>query len=261
MARPPKNNVDYFPFICEEGNKMFYLEETYGNDGFATFVKLLRELGKTDFHYLNLSKSKTLMYLSAKCKVTKEVLLAIINDLVDLEKFDKTLWEEDKVIWCQDFINGIQDAYKKRNNECITYEGLISLLEGLGVRKQSKSSTKVVKKPQSKGEDNKQEKNKEDLDARKLKFSTTLEPFLGTYGNTLLNEFYSYWTEPNKSKTKFRQELERTWSLERRLKTWAKNDRNFSKNGNNESTEQKVNRQTTSTIKKNASGWGSSRRS
>ena len=38
MARPERNSVDYFPFLCEEGNKMFYLEETYGNDGFATFV-------------------------------------------------------------------------------------------------------------------------------------------------------------------------------------------------------------------------------
>ena len=46
MARPQRNNVDYFPFYCEEGNKMFYLEETYGNDGFAVFVKLLRELAK-----------------------------------------------------------------------------------------------------------------------------------------------------------------------------------------------------------------------
>jgi len=54
MARPEKNNVEYFPFICEDGKKMFYIEETYGNDGFATFVKLLRELAKADNHYLNI---------------------------------------------------------------------------------------------------------------------------------------------------------------------------------------------------------------
>ena len=44
MARPEKNTVEYFPFICDEGNKMFYIEETYGNDGFATFVKLCDRL-------------------------------------------------------------------------------------------------------------------------------------------------------------------------------------------------------------------------
>jgi hypothetical protein len=59
---------------------------------------------------------------------------------------------------------------------------------------------------------------------RKLKFASTLEPYLVTYGKELLNDFYKYWTEPNKSNTKFRQELEKTWSLERRLETWSKND-------------------------------------
>ena len=91
MARPQRNNVDYFPFICDEGNKMFFIEQQYGNDGFATWVKLLRELAKTDYHYLDLSKKPTAMFLSAKCKVSVEILEAIISDLVDLEKFDKEL--------------------------------------------------------------------------------------------------------------------------------------------------------------------------
>ena len=76
-----------------------------------------------------------------------------------------------------------------------------------------------------------QEKNK--IEDRKLKFASTLEPFLETYGKVFLNDFYKYWTEPNKSKTKFRQELEKTWDLSRRLETWAKNDKNFAKNFTN----------------------------
>ncbi len=229
MARPERNSVDYFPFLCEEGNKMFYLEETYGNDGFATFVKLLRELAKTDYHYLNLSKPSTLMYLSAKCKVSKEVLEAIINDLVDLGKFDATLWKENKVVWCHDFIESVQDAYKKRNNKCITFEGLLTLLNSLGIRKQGKVPSIVSNNPQSKVKESKVEEIKEKYEDRKLKFSSTLQPYLEIYGKDFLNEFYKYWTEPNKSKTKFRQELEKTWDLERRLNTWAKNDKNFKK--------------------------------
>ena len=138
MARPERNNVDYFPFICEDGNKMFYIEETYGNDGFSTFIKILRELAKTNYHYLDLSKPTTVMFLSAKCKVSKETLLSIIKDLVELGKFDSVLWNENSVIWCQDFVDSIQDAYSKRNNKCITYQGLLLLLIGLGVRKPSK---------------------------------------------------------------------------------------------------------------------------
>jgi hypothetical protein len=65
------------------------------------------------------------------------------------------------------------------------------------------------------------------IDDRKLKFASTLSPFLPTYGKDFLNEFYKYWTEPNKSNTKFKQELEKTWDLERRLDTWAKNESKF----------------------------------
>ena len=67
------------------------------------------------------------------------------------------------------------------------------------------------------------------IDVRKLKFADTLKPFLQTYGKDLLNDFFKYWTEPNKSNTKFKQELEKTWSLERRLETWSNNDNNFNK--------------------------------
>ena len=68
------------------------------------------------------------------------------------------------------------------------------------------------------------------IDDRKLKFASTLKPFKDIYGHNLLNKFYQYWTEPNKSNTKFRQELEKTWDVARRLETWAQNDKNFNKN-------------------------------
>ena len=67
------------------------------------------------------------------------------------------------------------------------------------------------------------------IDERKLKFATTLKPFIDIYGKSFLNDFYKYWTEPNKSNSKFKMELEKTWSLERRLETWAKNEKNFNK--------------------------------
>jgi hypothetical protein len=189
MARPQRNNVDYFPFYCDDGKKMFYLEETYGNDGFATFLKILRELAKTDYHYLDLSKNTTLMFLSAKCKINKNTLESIINDLVDLEKFDRVLWEENKIIWCNDFVESIQDAYKKRNNECITYEGLVELLVSLGVRKPIKSKSKGSVKPQTILEYTKEEESKED-NAPKILINKDKE--------LIFNEWLSYRKEIKK---------------------------------------------------------------
>jgi len=74
--------------------------------------------------------------------------------------------------------------------------------------------------------------NVNNIESRKLKFADTLKPYLQLYGKELLNDFFKYWTEPNKSNTKFKQELESTWSIERRLETWARNDKSFTKQTN-----------------------------
>ena len=92
---------------------------------------------------------------------------------------------------------------------------------------QTQSDSNAIK--ESKVKENKEIKNIS-IDERKLKFASTLKPFIDVYGKDFLNDFYKYWTEPNKSNTKFKQELEKTWSLERRLETWQKNDKNFNKN-------------------------------
>lgn len=86
------------------------------------------------------------------------------------------------------------------------------------------NSTKNADKDKGKGIDKGIDKDKDiNIEQRKLKFSESLKPFLITYGKDMLNDFYSYWTEPNKSGTKFKKELQVTWDTERRLKTWANN--------------------------------------
>lgn len=44
-----------------------------------------------------------------------------------------------------------------------------------------------------------------------------------TFPEGMKKEFIEYWTEPNKSGTKMRYELEKTWHLSRRLSRWANN--------------------------------------
>lgn len=89
------------------------------------------------------------------------------------------------------------------------------------------------------------------IEERKLKFASTLEEFIPKYGRELIIDFYKYWTETNKSNTKFKQEGEKTWSLERRLETWAKNELKFSKPINKKNDQIVAGRQTMETIKKN----------
>lgn len=62
------------------------------------------------------------------------------------------------------------------------------------------------------------------IKARKLKFADSLKPFLTLYGKEMLNDFFIYWTEPNKSQTKLKFELNKTWDVSGRLRTWNKNN-------------------------------------
>jgi hypothetical protein len=71
---------------------------------------------------------------------------------------------------------------------------------------------------------------------RKEEFVKTLEPHRAVYGDKMINEFCEYWVEPNKSHTKFRKELEKTWHIDRRLKTWAANQVNFQNYGKDRGT-------------------------
>ncbi len=84
----------------------------------------------------------------------------------------------------------------------------------------------------------KQEVN--NIEERKLKFADTLKPFLEKYGRDMLSDFYKYWTEPNKSGTKFKQELLKTWDTSRRLETWSRNDFNKTKPEKKEEIQQTI---------------------
>jgi hypothetical protein len=71
--------------------------------------------------------------------------------------------------------------------------------------------------------------SKANLEIRSLAFKNSLIPFKNKYQIDLLKNFFEYWTEPNPSKTKMRFELERTWSIERRLTNWASRQKDFNK--------------------------------
>jgi hypothetical protein len=80
-------------------------------------------------------------------------------------------------------------------------------------------SDKVINKKES----------KPSLETRSLAFKETLRPFLNQYGADMLKSFYNYWSEPNQSKTKMLFEMQKTWDNSRRLSTWSKREKDFTK--------------------------------
>ena len=80
------------------------------------------------------------------------------------------------------------------------------------------------------------ETKQNNIKERDSKFKKQVFEFANQYDNNLLNDFYSYWSEPNKSNTKMLCELKRTFHIGRRLATWERN--NF---GNNKKVKKKHN--------------------
>lgn len=79
-------------------------------------------------------------------------------------------------------------------------------------KKEAKSSNK---------EKIREDKNK-NIEERQSKFLKEIQSFESRYGKDICMAFYNYWSEPNRSKTKMRCELEKTWDTKRRLDTWER---------------------------------------
>ena len=169
MARKQRNDIDYFPHSVSHGKKMFYLRSKYKNDGYAVWFLLLEELGKADNHYLDLKDDVSRMYLSSSFMIEESLLMNIIQDLVKFKEFDTELWEKESILFNQNFVDSIEDAYKKRVNQCVTKTSLIDDLTVIGrwiKAKKAKNKPKPQRiddgNPQSIVKETKQDESKVD---------------------------------------------------------------------------------------------------
>ena len=93
------------------------------------------------------------------------------------------------------------------------------------------SAKLVVKKTQTINKNNNNNNNNNNISNRRDKF--VFEVLTFDYEESILNGFIDYWTEPNKSNTKMKFELNKTWKTSLRLKTWAANQKKWEKTTNN----------------------------
>ena len=89
------------------------------------------------------------------------------------------------------------------------------------------SAKLVVKKTQTINKNNNKNNNNNNISNRRNEFVFEVLSF--DYDESILNGFIDYWTEPNKSNTKMKYELNKTWETKRRLKTWAANQKKWDK--------------------------------
>lgn len=160
MARQPKENVDYFPFICKEGKGMSYIKRKHGMEGYCVWVQLLRTLSITNNHWLNLNNAIEIMFLSAECLVEEKKMLTIIDDLGLLGEINNELWSSYKIIWNQKLVDSIEDAYSKRNNKCWSFGTILEHLNSLGILNEDEMAVLYDGNPQRKVKESKEEQSK-----------------------------------------------------------------------------------------------------
>jgi len=103
------------------------------------------------------------------------------------------------------------------------------------------SAKQVVKKTQTINKNKEIRINNNTISNRRDEFVFEVLSF--DYDESILNGFIDYWTEPNKSKSKMKFELEKTWETKRRLKTWANNQKKWDKPKSNKKTMSKLDAQ------------------
>jgi hypothetical protein len=122
----------------------------------------------------------------------------------------------------KDILNGDFDCWEKIKSKFTEENGLYynKKLESVKQGKHKKTQEEII-----------QDRVLIDqrINERKQQFYEECKPFLDKYPKEMLRRFYNYWIELNKSKTKMRFELERTFEISRRLVTWSNNDKGFAK--------------------------------
>ena len=116
MARPKKQTVEYFPHFATSGKTLYILENSFGNDGYAFWFKLLELLANTNGHVLDTNNTPDWKFLVAKTLVKEETATEILNMLSELSAIDTDLWSQ-RIIWCQNLVDNVEDVYKKRRTK------------------------------------------------------------------------------------------------------------------------------------------------
>jgi hypothetical protein len=174
--------------------------------------------------------SRSEVELADKWKWSRTKVRKFLNDL---EKEQQIIQQKNNVTQIVTIIR--YDYYQQESTATNTAE------------EQQKDSRKTAEKHIKEYKEDKEEKEykeyKEYKDSfvdksteRKKSFYNSIAEFKDEYPKDMLRNFYDYWSELNKSQTKMRFELEKTWEISKRLRTWANRDKNLN-NGKKETAD------------------------
>ena len=235
MARPKKQGLDYFPFDVDffEDDKISAVFVEFGIKGEIAAIKLLCAVYRNGY-FIEWRDTVRIKLLRVLPGISPELLEQIVRSLVRWGFFDKALFDSANVITS----HGIQTRYfssKRQKPDSDMPYLLVSATKTPVIA----AETPVIAAEMTQNKVNKnKEKEKNAADAatppqnvenRKRVFYNSLVPYVEQYGAEMVREFFDYWSELNRSKTKMRFEKQPTWEVGKRLATWSRHDNEFGK--------------------------------
>ncbi len=183
MARPETKNVFYFPHYTKSTIELDLIEHKHGSEGYKTYYRLLELVADADYHQFSVAtKDEKVMFdLGMNCE--NEVIDDVIRILIDRGRIDRQLWEDECIIWMQDFVETLKPVYANRRKP-LPDKNLVSTCK----------NTEKSKEKESK------EKESREKNVSLLSIDEYQELYPDKDVKRSMNKFMEYFDEPTHSK-------------------------------------------------------------
>lgn len=236
------NNYFSHDSNARNSDKIILLRAQMGAEGYGIYFMILERL-REEPTYMSV---KDYNMLAFDLRVDSAKIKAVV------ENFGLFVFtDDDKYFYSESFLRRMQTKDDKsekarksalsRWNKCERNANAMRTHENSDANKEKKSKEKDIiplstdvdippfKNPESDSVISKAEEKEKSCDKREKDFYDSLIPYVAIYGSTMIRSFFDYWTERNKSRSKMRYELQQTWDLSKRLKTWENKQKEYEK--------------------------------
>lgn len=100
--------------LLKNGRTFSYLRSKYPLTGVGFFTELLILLSNTPGHHLDFNNPVDKNYMVRQMNVSEKVIAKMLPELVTCGKLDKDLWEQCRVIFMPDCVEGLNEYYRRK---------------------------------------------------------------------------------------------------------------------------------------------------
>ena len=123
MARPRKQGLDYFSMDITFDEKVEFIEEIHGADGFYLWVKLLQRIYANGY-FLEWTKILKVL-LKKETKIEIDRIYEIVNDCCEVGLFDKRLFNGQNILTSRGIQKRFFEVAKRREQVDIVAEYIL----------------------------------------------------------------------------------------------------------------------------------------